>query len=225
MEKVLSKNQIAKKLNKKLAKAIHVILFHEKKDIQHLFSNIPKRNMFIYHFGNGDEDDQIKIKDFFNTNFSLSQECKVYIFPGISYGFLQFANEEDASKVVEKEEPKEERVVTGRHNVNTSTGERTMFTFYSQIELNDVIQNSNLSFPIANYKVDIPGLYVIDDFLTEEEETKMINDIDANEWKKLSNRRVQHYGYEFIYGANNINKNNKIGELPSFCDIVMKSNI
>mmetsp|Transcript_35477 Transcript_35477/g.41041 ORF Transcript_35477/g.41041 Transcript_35477/m.41041 type:complete len:119 (+) Transcript_35477:502-858(+) len=29
------------------------------------------------------------------------------------------------------------------------------------------------------------------------------------------NRRVQHYGYEFVYGANNVNKSDKIREMPS----------
>lgn len=48
----------------------------------------------------------------------------------------------------------------------------------------------------------------------------MIESIDKNEWIKLLNRRVQHYGYEFVYGANNIDKNKYIGPFPSFCDVV-----
>ena len=48
----------------------------------------------------------------------------------------------------------------------------------------------------------------------------MVADIDCNKWIKLLNRRVQHYGYEFKYGTNNVDTNSKIGELPSFCDVV-----
>ena len=29
------------------------------------------------------------------------------------------------------------------------------------------------------------------------------------------NRRVQHFGFEFVYGANNVNKTDKIKEMPS----------
>jgi alkylated DNA repair protein alkB family protein 8 len=65
---------------------------------------------------------------------------------------------------------------------------------------------------------------VIDDFITSEEEQTLIENIDKQEWNKLSHRRVQHYGYEFIYGANNINKNNKIGPIPEFGLDLSKSN-
>jgi hypothetical protein len=47
--------------------------------------------------------------------------------------------------------------------------------------------------------------------------------IDKHKWEKLTNRRVQHYGYEFIYGANVVNKHNKIGDMPDFCDGLMQS--
>ena len=53
----------------------------------------------------------------------------------------------------------------------------------------------------------IPGLYVWDNFITEEEEKSMIKSIDAGKWTKLLNRRVQHFGYEFKYGTNNVDTN------------------
>lgn len=52
----------------------------------------------------------------------------------------------------------------------------------------------------------------------------MINNLDKNKWEKLTNRKVQHYGYEFIYGPNIINKENKIGGMPEFCSEIMKRN-
>jgi len=39
---------------------------------------------------------------------------------------------------------------------------------------------------------------------------------------KLLNRRVQHYGYEFKYGTNNVDTNTQIGNLPSFCDSIIQ---
>lgn len=63
---------------------------------------------------------------------------------------------------------------------------------------------------------NVPGLVIVDDIMTEEEEEEIVKELEKKEWVKLSHRQVQHYGYEFIYGKNNINKSNKIGELPSF---------
>lgn len=67
----------------------------------------------------------------------------------------------------------------------------------------------------------IPGLYVYDDFISEEEEKELVKQIDAHEWNKLLNRRVQHYGYEFIYGMNSVDKNKKMGDMPDFCNFLL----
>jgi len=49
--------------------------------------------------------------------------------------------------------------------------------------------------------------------------------IDSEKWNKMLNRRVQHYGYEFIYGANSVDKEKKMGELPEMCDFLIPSNL
>jgi len=36
----------------------------------------------------------------------------------------------------------------------------------------------------------IKGLYVFDEFITKDEEDKMLLEIDTNKWTKLMNRRV-----------------------------------
>ena len=69
----------------------------------------------------------------------------------------------------------------------------------------------------------IPGLFVIDDFISEKEEKEMLTLIDKEKWVKLLNRRVQHYGYEFKYGTNNVDTKKQIGELPSFCEPIVPS--
>lgn len=33
-----------------------------------------------------------------------------------------------------------------------------------------------------------------------------MEEIDKKEWNRLAKRRVQHYGYEFLYGFNAINR-------------------
>lgn len=202
-----------KKANKKLAKAINVLNFHEsgKDTNREIFSIEPTTNIWVYHFGNGDEDDQLTIKDY----FSKIGECKVFMFPGISYGFIEFKNIDTAKAVITPNKDAKQ-FVHSAHDLKFQSGERKIFCFYSKINLSEVNENNNSTFPIANYKINVPGLYILDDFISTEEEEILVKNIDQNEWTKLSNRRVQHYGYEFIYGANNVNKNKKIGELPSF---------
>lgn len=66
----------------------------------------------------------------------------------------------------------------------------------------------------------IPGLFIFDDFVTKEEEQVIVKTLDAKDgpqkWQKLLNRRVQHFGYEFKYGTNNVDPDQSLGEMPEF---------
>ena len=103
--------------------------------------------------------------------------------------------------------------------------ERYVTFFYTPFESKDFRKHSQIEIPDAQIARTglIPGLYVFDNIISEEEEKEMIRAFDEREWVKLLKRRVQHYGYEFVYGANNINKNNKIGDMPDFVDILAPS--
>jgi alkylated DNA repair protein alkB family protein 8 len=45
----------------------------------------------------------------------------------------------------------------------------------------------------------INGLTYIDDIITPEQETELINFIDIQEWNNSLSRRTQHYGYLYVY--------------------------
>lgn len=45
----------------------------------------------------------------------------------------------------------------------------------------------------------IPGLIIIPDFLTPEEEKSLLQEIDSLSWNTSLKRRTQHYGYEYSY--------------------------
>jgi alkylated DNA repair protein alkB family protein 8 len=53
-----------------------------------------------------------------------------------------------------------------------------------------------------------PGLILIEDFITEEEERRLLSSFSTTEdaWQVLSKRKVQHYGYEFDYLTRNANR-------------------
>ena len=56
-----------------------------------------------------------------------------------------------------------------------------------------------------------------------EEEKAIIEGLDEKDWIKLLNRRVQHYGYEFVYGANNVDKTKHLGDYPDFIAFLIPS--
>ena len=51
----------------------------------------------------------------------------------------------------------------------------------------------------------IKGLTLINNFITDEEETELINYINGNSWDNKIKRRVQHYGYVFEYNTKKVN--------------------
>jgi len=61
-----------------------------------------------------------------------------------------------------------------------------------------------------------PGLIIIENFITEEEEKSIVERLDNEEWIKDLSRRVQHYGYEFDYTTRSIDPTRRLGELPAW---------
>lgn len=47
--------------------------------------------------------------------------------------------------------------------------------------------------------LNIPGLHLLLDFVTAEEEASLLAAVDAAPWVDMAKRRVQHYGYRFDY--------------------------
>ena len=47
--------------------------------------------------------------------------------------------------------------------------------------------------------------------------------LDSRQWIKMLQRRVQHFGYEFVYGANNVDTTRKLGDMPDFLTSMMPS--
>ena len=45
----------------------------------------------------------------------------------------------------------------------------------------------------------IPGLTVKEEYISEEEEKKLLDFLYAQEWSTKLSRRTQHYGYEYVY--------------------------
>lgn len=47
--------------------------------------------------------------------------------------------------------------------------------------------------------INIPGLHMCLDFVTEEEEANLLNSVENCQWSLLAKRSVLHFGYAFEY--------------------------
>ena len=78
-------------------------------------------------------------------------------------------------------------------------------------------------------QIIIPGLTYISEYITIEEENKLIKLIDNSKWNNELKRRVQHYGYKYDYKSRSINQSYFLGMLPKWlqtlCDSLHKQNI
>lgn len=90
-------------------------------------------------------------------------------------------------------------------------------TSQSQGRVNDSVPVSLLA-----SELNIPGLYLMHDFVTAKEEEEFLAAVDERPWKNLSKRRVQHYGYEFCYETRNVDSRKNLGELPAFVSSILE---
>jgi alkylated DNA repair dioxygenase AlkB len=60
----------------------------------------------------------------------------------------------------------------------------------------------------------IEGLKIVFDFISQEEELSLLNNIDESTWLFDLKRRVQHYGYKYDYRVRKIDHSFFIGEIP-----------
>ena len=123
--------------------------------------------------------------------------------PGINYGLIVMRSADQSFAVMESLMEKNATMV----------GKRVLCFFYTTLQKQDLKKSSIVDFPDAQLASTgaIPGLYIFDNFVTEQESRDLITALDQKRWSKLLNRRVQHYGFEFKYGTNNVNVDEQIG--------------
>ncbi|KAL6843768.1 hypothetical protein ACP4OV_026339 [Aristida adscensionis] len=80
------------------------------------------------------------------------------------------------------------------------------------------------SLPVAltAAELGVPGIYMVQEFVTAAEEQELLAAVDARPWKCLAKRRVQHYGYEFLYETRNVDSKQFLGELPGFVTTILE---
>lgn len=67
----------------------------------------------------------------------------------------------------------------------------------------------------------IKGLSYYRNFISDDEQKKLLNEIDQQEWSEVINRRVQHYGYRYDYKNKSIDSY-YLGPLPEFVSYIVE---
>lgn len=63
---------------------------------------------------------------------------------------------------------------------------------------------------------DVPGMSLLPEFITEDEERELLSVIDQQPWLADLQRRVQHYGYRYDYTARQVTADLYLGVLPDW---------
>ncbi|KAK3259998.1 hypothetical protein CYMTET_31030, partial [Cymbomonas tetramitiformis] len=82
-------------------------------------------------------------------------------------------------------------------------------------------QENWLTVCTTSSQLAVPGLKLILNFITEEEEQALVEGIDAGSWSPLAKRRVQHYGFEFSYKECDVERA-PLGELPPWVESTLQ---
>ncbi|GCC29408.1 tRNA (carboxymethyluridine(34)-5-O)-methyltransferase ALKBH8 [Chiloscyllium punctatum] len=200
----LSKGQ--KKLLRKQAKAQHILL---KQDGIATVS-VPTKHLVVANggLGNGVSREQLNevLQKFGTVETLLMLPHKPHAF--VTYSAIQEATE----------------AYNNLNGQNLNSGENTkLITLYLNF-VEDVVSEdvSHSSLP--------PGLLVVEDFISAEYEKRLLIFADGspyatveNAQRSLKHRRVKHYGYEFRYDNNNVDKDKPLpGGLPEICDDILE---
>lgn len=88
-------------------------------------------------------------------------------------------------------------------------------------------RESSIQCTSSTVKTHVPGLLIIDDFLSTEQEREaleVLNRDDAGVWHEAFSRRVAHFGYSFDYDTNEIDRDSRdrTSDMPIFMKAMAK---
>ncbi|RHY95484.1 hypothetical protein DYB37_003451, partial [Aphanomyces astaci] len=81
--------------------------------------------------------------------------------------------------------------------------------------------STSLSCTSTTAQVVIPGLSIIEGFVSPAEEAALIRAVDAQPFEESIQRRVQHYGFAFRYDTRDVDIQSPLGPMPGFCTSVV----
>lgn len=133
-------------------------------------------------------------------NFSKYGPIKtIKLIPGKSSSFVQYFNLEDSIEAYKKT----------NGTLKIAQDNKPIFLAYVKT-LPEITPHISFDSP--------PGLIILNDFVSEEEEQTLLNSISGNTNDNLKFRQVRHFGFEFRYDINNVDKDSPLEEtIPESC--------
>lgn len=101
--------------------------------------------------------------------------------------------------------------------LNIAQDEKPLFLLYSET-VPETVAESNFQFAKRP-----EGLILIEEFISANEETKLLslNAFEQNTEQIMKHRIVKHYGYEFLYTINNVDRNTPLqNKIPDECNFL-----
>jgi alkylated DNA repair protein alkB homolog 8 len=136
------------------------------------------------------------------------QLVDIHLLPQKSYCFFEFSNQIEAANVVNS--------MNGISNL-AQNGSPIFLSFCQNIpKINNQLWNSQLP----------DGLIIVEDIIDEDLEKKLLEELKwDDEEPSLKNRKVQHFGFEFIYGVNNVDPTKPLTNkpIPKDCEEIWKN--
>lgn len=101
-------------------------------------------------------------------------------------------------------------------------GNRTLHIRFSVQSTSPTHLNFVIPVSLTDSELDIPGVHLLHDFVSKNEEEELLTEVDSRPWHHLAKRRVQHYGYAFCYDTRNVDTSKYLGELPCFVSPIIE---
>ncbi|XP_073439120.1 tRNA (carboxymethyluridine(34)-5-O)-methyltransferase ALKBH8 isoform X2 [Dendrobates tinctorius] len=198
----LSKEQ--KRLLKKEAKAKNTLLRHEGVET----ASHPTKSLLVANGGLGNGVDRERLLDVLKAYGMVES---LVMPPNKPYCFVTYSSPEAAISASSS--------LSGRDILFVDT-EQKITLYLSFVDKVEVTETPPLLLP--------HGLLIVEDFLSPEEELVLL--LENIHWetedghqKSLKHRRVKHYGYEFRYDNNNVDKDQPLPEdIPVFCRVLLR---
>ena len=191
---------LLKKSLKKQSKALSVLFKTEKKSESEVITSEASVSLVLLHYSNGDEAAYGVILE----GLRRCGEVEMCVLAaGLPYGYVKYREISAATSAFQVyNDPEHDLAFTPKpHPISL------LYTSLSYPQFSFSCEES-LDF------IPVPGLAVHPEFVSAEEERELVEGIEGNQWVKLTNRRVQHYGYEFVYGENTVDRQGRKGEMP-----------
>ncbi|XP_063222331.1 alkylated DNA repair protein alkB homolog 8 [Bacillus rossius redtenbacheri] len=169
-------------------------------------SDVPRKGVMVGNVGHGTG---LQEAELLRACLPFGAVQAVVMVPGMAYCFVVFADLAGA-----------ERAYSALHGRRNPVSPDLPVLYLAYV---DSVPGCD---SVCKFDLKPPGLLLYEDFVTDAEEESLLNCVDwtntsCHSGKVLKQRRVKHYGYEFRYDTNNVDKDCPLPEgIPPECDFL-----